>query len=1004
VQYGGNDIFLVKLTRKGKFTFATLVGGTSNSYNPTFPSQPVSVSVDASGEAVLGGSAFGGFPTTTGAFQANYPGALYATNNAFIGKLNATGTAFVAATYLGGTTGDAAKQVVVDSAGDVYVAGTTYSSDFPTTPGSFQTVDTQPDYAISFISKLNPELSSLVYSTYLEGTASAYGNGIWLNGLAVDNNGNSYVTGYASQSDFPVASPFFSEPPTASYSQYASATFVSVLNATGSNLIFSTYFGGSTGSAGNGIAVDQAAHALITGLTQDSDFPTSAGSLQAAIPPNLNYQSHAFVAEFLMNQGNASVCLPGNSVSLTSVAGKPSAIYPLKVTNCGTIPLTITGITSTNSVFTFTSEGCKTLAAGRSCALHLRYVPSASSLFNDTGTLILAGNTPISPSIVNVTGYIERPGMTLYGGNARNFGDEIVGIMSPVGFLQLQNTGQIPLHITAVTATAGFTGVNHCPKALQPFDVCLIGATFTPTTAGPASGTVYVYDDAAGSPQQAIFVTGNGITAYPAPSQLSIYPNTASVGSAAVSVDVGGVDVFAASTIEINGKLFTGKVEYLNYNLQFTLPASMLKQIGSLSIQVVNPAPGGASTPLSFSVYRQTALGAADIVYEPFSQKFYASIPAASPTNPNSLVTVDPNTGAVGLPIPIGNDPGALGLSDDGQILYVALNGDHAIVPFNLATQKAGVEIPLGVDSSKGPLTAIDIQVQPGNSGILVATLSTYSYYGIDGAALIENGQVVSEYLNDPPNSVAVGGTKFVGSSDLYGWDTAYASAGLVRFVIDGNQLLQAPGISSSYGLGAFDSIGTTLYDINGQVFSTTTGSSVGTIPNFGGAFGVLADAGSNHLFFLNGGVQVVDATALTQLGYVAGPNAATARAQKWGPNGLAYLTFSSSGNGQDLVQLSSNLFSSAGPNPVPIAAALSPSAVTSGSPNFVLTVTGSQFVAGAVVQWNGLNRTTRFMDAGTLVVDIPASDIKVSGTAKITVTNPTPAGGKSVAIKLGIS
>jgi Beta-propeller repeat len=1005
VQYGGNDIFLVKLARKGKVAFATLVGGTSNSYIPTFPSQPVSVSVDASGEAVLGGSAFGGFPTTTGAFQANYPGALYERNNAFIGKLNATGTAFVAATYLGGTLGDAATQVVVDSSGNVYVAGTTSSSDFPTTPGAFQPVDTQPDYAISFIAKLNPALSSLVYSTYLEGTGSAYGTGIWLNGLAVDNNGNSYVTGYAGQSDFPVASPFLSESPTASYSQYASAAFVSVLNPTGSNLTFSTYFGGSTGSAGNGIAVDQAAHAVITGSTQDSNFPTSAGSFQSTIPPNLNYQSHAFVAEFLMNQGNASVCLPGNSIVLTSVAGKPSAIYPLKVTNCGTIPLTIAGLTSTNPVFTVTSVGCKTVAAGGSCTLRVKYVPSASSQFNDTGTLQLVGNTPISPAIVNVTGYIERPGMSLYGGNGENFGDEIVGVTSPALYLQLQNTGQIPLHITAVTATGSFTGVNRCPKALQPSDYCQIGATFTPTAAGPAAGTVYVYDDAAGSPQQAIFVTGNGISTYPAPSQLFMSPNVAPVGSLPVPVYIDGQDVFSTSTLEINGKPFTGKVVYSFNALQFTLPASMLKQLGSLSIQVVNPAPGGASAPLSFSVYRQTALGAADMVYEPFSQKFYASIPAASPTNPNSLVTIDPNTGAVGSPIPIGNDPGALGLSDDGQILYVALNGDHAIVPFKLATQTAGAEIPLGSDPAQGPLHAVDIQVQPGDSGTLVATLSTSAYYGSDGVALIENGQVLSEYLNDPPNSVAVGGTRFVGSSDLYGWDTGYASAGLLHFVIDGNQLLQAPGISSSYGLGPFDSIGTNLYDINGQVFSATTGSLEGTITNFGGAFGVLADAGSNRVFFLSGGAQVFDATALTLVGYVAGPNATTPRAQKWGPDGLAYLTYSNSGSGQDLVQLSSNLFSSsAGPNPVPAVAALSPSMVTSGGPNFVLTLTGSQFVAGAVVQWNGSNRTTRFVDAGTLVVDIPASDIAVPGTAKITVTNPAPGGGKSGAVKLGIS
>ena len=1003
-QYGSNDIFLVKLARKGKFTFATAVGGTSGGYNPTFPQLPVGVAVDANGEAVLCGAAYAGFPATTGAFQANYPGSLYATSNAFVGKLNATGTAFVDATYLGGTTGDAARQVVLDSAGNVYVAGTTSSIDFPTTPGAFQAVDTQQYYTVSFIAKLNPALSSLVYSTYLEGTASAYGTGIWLNGLAVDNAGNSYVAGYASQTDFPVASPFLSQPPTSNFSQYASAAFVSVLNATGSNLIFSTYFGGSSGSAANGIAVDQAAHALITGATEDSNFPTSPGSFQSAIPPNLNYQQHAFAAEFLMNQGNASVCLPGNSVVLYSEYGKPSAIYSLKVTNCGTIPLTIAGIISTNLVFTATGTGCKTVTAGASCSLHVKYVPSPSSQYSDSGELQLISNTPISPAIVNVSGYIQRPGTNLYGGYGIGFGDEVVGITSPAIYFQLQNTGQIALHITAVTATGSFTGVNRCPKALQPGAVCQIGATFTPTMAGPASGTILLYDDALNSPQQNISLSGNGIAAYPAPSQLYMYPTIAPVGSAPVSVYITGLDVFPASTLEINGKPYTGKVVPSIDALQFTLPSVMLKELGSLSIQVVNPAPGGASAPLSFSVYRQTTLGASDMVYEPFTQKFYASLPATSPTNPNTLVTIDPNTGAVGSPIPIGNDPGALGLSDDGQILYVALNGDNAIVPFNLATQTAGAEIPLGADSSKGPLNAIDIQVQPGNSGTVVATLSTSSYYGADGVALVENGQVVSEYLSDPPNSVAVGGTRFVGSSDVYGWDTNYGTNGLLHFVIDGTELLEAPGISSSYGVGPFDSIGSNLYDTNGQVFNATTGSSVGTITGLGGSTGVLADAASNRLFFLSGGAQVIDATALTQVGYVSGPSASSPRAQKWGADGLAYLVYSASNSGQDLVQVSSNLFDSAGPNPVPAVVALSPSTVTSGGPNFVLTVTGSQFVPGVIAQWNGLNRTTRFVDSGTLMVDIPASDIAVSGTAKITVTNPAPAGGKSPAVKLGIS
>jgi DNA-binding beta-propeller fold protein YncE len=139
-----------------------------------------------------------------------------------------------------------------------------------------------------------------------------------------------------------------------------------------------------------------------------------------------------------------------------------------------------------------------------------------------------------------------------------------------------------------------------------------------------------------------------------------------------------------------------------------------------------------------------------------------ASIPSTSATNPNSLVTFDPVTGVTGPPIPIGNSPGPLALSSDGSTLYVGLSGDNAIIPFNLQTQATGAEIFLGSDPQKGPLTASNIQVQPGNANSLVVAV-TAGYSGVDGILLIENGQIISQFLNEPPNNTAVGGSHFWG-------------------------------------------------------------------------------------------------------------------------------------------------------------------------------------------------------------------------------------------------
>ena len=433
----------------------------------------------------------------------------------------------------------------------------------------------------------------------------------------------------------------------------------------------------------------------------------------------------------------------------------------------------------------------------------------------------------------------------------------------------------------------------------------------------------------------------------------------------------------------------------------------MLTKIGSLAIQVVNPAPGGASLPVDFSVFGQTPLQAADMVFEPYTQKFYATIPASAATNPNSLVTIDPVTGVVGPPIAIGLDPGALGLSDDGTTLYVGLNGENAVVPFNLITQTEGARIPLPVDFSKGPLTAGDIQVQPGNSGTFVVALSA-GYNGSDGIALIINGQVVSTFLNNANNDAVVVGSRFTDPSNVFTWGYTYNSP-ILHFVIAGNQLLQAPPINAGYGTGAFATDGTNLFDVTGQVFAAATGNLVGTINGLGtypsGPIGVLNDTSSGRLFFVEGpfntATEVIDKATLTQIGFAGGPSAISSRVQKWGPDGLAYLSAQYPQTvAQDIVQLRSSLFyPSPGPNPLPAPTALTPATATAGGSNFVLTVTGSQFVPGAVVQWNGVNRTTQYIDAGTLLVDIPASDIALVGTAKVKVVNPGPGGGAAAAL-----
>src|SRR5216117_694021 len=153
-------------------------------------------------------------------------------------------------TYLGGT------RIAVDTDGSAYVVGSTGSTGFPTTTGAFQP-NYGGGYVDAFVTKLNPDGSALVYSTYLGGSGWDEGHGI-----AVDADGNAYVTGMTNSIDFPTTPGALQ---TTGGSGYGYIAFVTKLNPTGSALVYSTSFGGSNYS-GDGIAVDAAGNAYVTGL------------------------------------------------------------------------------------------------------------------------------------------------------------------------------------------------------------------------------------------------------------------------------------------------------------------------------------------------------------------------------------------------------------------------------------------------------------------------------------------------------------------------------------------------------------------------------------------------------------------------------------------------------------------------------------------------------------------------------------------------------------------
>lgn len=194
-------------------------------------------------------------------------------------------------TYFGGSGGDeTGKGVVFSDVSTAYLAGSTNSLDFPVS-SPFQSSNVSKQRA-AFISKFQNNV--LIYSTYLGGT----GDFNEANAIAVDSLGNAYVTGLTNSQDFPTRNPFQSTNKGSSLT-----TFVTKLNSTGNNLVYSTYLGGSGGyESARGIAVDSLGNAYTTGFTNSHDFPTK-NAFQSA---NLGSDVTAFVSK-LNSSGNALV-------------------------------------------------------------------------------------------------------------------------------------------------------------------------------------------------------------------------------------------------------------------------------------------------------------------------------------------------------------------------------------------------------------------------------------------------------------------------------------------------------------------------------------------------------------------------------------------------------------------------------------------------------------------------------------------------------------------------
>jgi len=212
------------------------------------------------------------YPVITGAYDETHNGNF----DVFVSKLTAEGNELEYSTFLGGSSLDYGYDISIDNSGDVYLTGMTYSADYPVTNGAYDEIynggSTLHKEGDVFVSKLNSSGDQLEYSTYIGGSDRDEGNAI-----DVDAGKNVYLTGSTKSLNYPVTSGAYDESHNI-FNGSSDDVFVSKLNATGTQLEFSTYLGGTKGDRGNGIAIDNSGNVYVTGATGSANFPKTDGT------------------------------------------------------------------------------------------------------------------------------------------------------------------------------------------------------------------------------------------------------------------------------------------------------------------------------------------------------------------------------------------------------------------------------------------------------------------------------------------------------------------------------------------------------------------------------------------------------------------------------------------------------------------------------------------------------------------------------------------------------
>jgi hypothetical protein len=484
----------------GSLVYSSYLGGTQG----TVSEFGNGIAVDKNGVAyVVGftasqpGTALANFPVTIASAFQTTPDASNTAGTAFLTKIDTTqsgNASLIYSTYLSGNGlnsasqgfGDAAFAVTEDSLGNTYLAGTTTSTNFPTTSTAFQQ---SAPAAIAggtvFLSRFDTTktgAASLLYSTYLGGDTADFGDAIALGPLNV-----AYVTGATNSLLFPTTSGAFQTTGNA-----LGVAFVSLVDTglTGSaSLKYSTFLGGSHPNSGAGIAADVLGNAYVVGGTQATDFPVTKGAFQTSL------------ASGAPGGGYVTKLNPGG-------LGAADLVYS-----------TYFGGSGSSGAFDQVNAIALNLANNAFIAGDAVSPATSFPVFPNPGAFQATLNGPSDAFVAELTLQLT---LTVSPGSL-TFGPQLVGAPTAAKTVTLTNNTISAIAFTGVAVSGGapaaantdFTSPsNTCGTSIAPGASCTISVVFTPSVAAVETANLVITDSDSTSPQT-VTLTGTSTNTPP---------------------------------------------------------------------------------------------------------------------------------------------------------------------------------------------------------------------------------------------------------------------------------------------------------------------------------------------------------------------------------------------------------------------------------------------------------------------------------------------------------